>query len=154
MKYLTWYILLAVSFIYVVVVSVFPFAGPIALSIHFVRIAASVAGWIIFMRLMPTLFHEVPSPRRDYLIASINFFLTSLLHFSFLNEANRLFGVDNNVFTGYLAGAGSMYAITACVLALIAADTDGPKPKYIAVGIACVVAVALVFVAPQFRLGR
>lgn len=151
MKYLTWYVLLAVSILYVGVVAVFSFSGMIALSIHFTRIAASVAAWIIFMRMMPTLFREVPSPRRDYLIGAINFFLTSLLWFSLWNEAGRIFGVNTSVFSSPVAGAGSMYAIVACVLALIAADTDGPKPKIIAVGIAIVVAVAFVFVAPQFR---
>lgn len=151
MKFLTWYILIAVVVIYAGVVSIFTFAGMVALSIHFTRIAVTVAGLIIFIRMMPTLFREVPAPRRDYLIGSINFFLISLVSFSFWNEAGRIFGVDTSVFTSYVAGAFSIFAIVASVLALIAADTDGPKPKIIAVVIALVVAVALVFVAPQFR---
>lgn len=151
MKFLTWYILMATVIIYVSLVSVFPFAGPIATTVHFTRTFASVAGLIIFMRMMPTLFHEVPAPRRDYLIASINFFLLSLVHFSFLNEAGLVFGVDRSIFTSYIAGAGSVYAIIACILALIAADTGGPKPKIIAVGIALVVAVGFVISATWFR---
>lgn len=151
MKFLTWYILIAVIVVFVSIVSVFPFAGPIAYGIHFIRIAASVAALFIFMRMMPTLFHEVPAPRRDYLIAAINFFLLSLVCFSFWNEAGRIFKVDTSVFTSYVAGAFSVFAIIASILALIAADTDGPRPKIIAVVVALAVAVALVFIAPQFR---
>lgn len=151
MKYLTWYILIAVIVLYVSVVSVFPFSGPIAFSIHFIRIAASIGALFIFMRMMLTLFHEVPAPRRDYLIASINFFVLSLVHFSFWNEAGRIFKVDTSIFTSSIAGVGSVFAIIACILALIAADTDGPKPKKIAIAIAIVIAVALVFIAPLFR---
>lgn len=151
MRFLTWYLLIAVVIVYVGIVSVFPVSGAIGFSIHFTRIAASVAALIIFMRMMPTLFREVPAPRRDYLIGAINFFLLSLVCFGFWNEAGRLFEADTSPFTSPVAGAFSVFAIIASVLALIAADTGGPKPKYIAVGIALVVAIALVFVAPQFR---
>lgn len=152
----TWHILFAITIAYGIIVLVFPFAGLIANSIHFTRITVSFSGFLIYVRMMPTLFLKVPAPIRDYMLSSIFFFLLSLCHFSFLNEAHRIIeAIDNDVFTGYLAGAGSMYAIVACVLAFIAADIDDPEPKRTAIIIAIIVAIALtisrLFVAPWLQ---
>lgn len=128
-----------------------PFEGPIALSIHFARIAFTVAGLIIFMRTMRSLIKRSKWERTDFFILSINFFLLSLVCFSFWNEAGRIFHVDTSVFTSPVAGAFSIMAIIASVSAIIALDTEGPWPKIIALAVGAVLSVGLVFVAPLFR---
>lgn len=151
MKYLTWWILAAVIAAYGLVVSVVPFEGPVAVTIHFCRLAATTASWIIYIQIIPLMFQEIPAPRRDYLLASINFFLLSLIAFSHLNAAGRLFGVDTSVFTSYIAGLFSIFAIIAAVLALKAPDTGGIRPKVIAVIIAIIWTGGFAFFDPVFR---
>lgn len=151
MRYLTWYVLAGVVIAYACVVSFVEFAGPVALVIHFVRITATVAAAIIYIQVLPTMFQEVPPPRRDYLFAAINFFLISLVCFSFWNEAGRIFKVDTSVFTSYIAGGFSIFAIIAAVFAMIAPDTGGNQPKILAVVIGAIMSAGLVFVAPLFR---
>lgn len=151
MKHLTWLVLAGVIIVYLLIVSVFDFPGPVALSIHFVRITATIAASLIYFQMLPTMFREVPTPRRDYLFASINFFLLSLISFSIWNEAGRIFGVDTSVFTSLVAGLFSIFAIIAAVFAIIAPDTGGNRPKIIAAAIGAILSVGLVFVAPLFR---
>lgn len=148
-----WLLLLILIASFCGVVLVFPFEGAVALSIHFVRIAATVAGAIIFMRLLPARLKKPLRrwARGDYLIVAVNFFFISLVCFSFYNEAGRIFDVDTSVFTSFVSGGFSVLAIIAAAAAIIAPDTGSNRPKIIAVAIGAVVSVGLVFVAPLFR---
>lgn len=146
-----WFFIAAPFVLLALAVLVFPFDGPIALSIHFTRIAVTVAGAILFMRTMRSLFRKTEWERTDYFILSINFFLFSLVCFSFWNEAGRIWDVDTSVFTSYYSGNFSLLAIVAAVSGIIALDTEGSRPKVIALAVGIVVSVGLVFVAPLFR---
>lgn len=146
-----WLIIAAPFVLLACAVLVFPFEGPIALSIHFARIAVTVAGSILFMRTMRALFRKTVWDRTDYFIVSINFFLFSLVCFSFWNEAGRIFDVDTSVFTSYYSGGFSLLAIVAAVSGIIALDTEGLKPKWIALAVGVVLSAGLVFIAPLFR---
>lgn len=157
-KYLIWLSLLALLTLYAVLVSLFGFEGPIALTIHFTRIAVTVAALVMYFQMIGNLFEGIPPPRRDYLVGSIIFYLLSAVYFSNLNEAGRVFGVDPSVFTSPIAGIGSLLLITAAGFSLIAPDMLDQKTKkktktrVIAIGIGLIVSVCLVIIAPFFRI--
>lgn len=150
-KMLTWLTLLAVVVVYLIVTSLFTFEGPIALSIHFSRIALTVAGTIVYVRKLPDLFDEIPTPRRDYLIAGVIFFFLSAVCFSVWNEAGRVFGVDPSIFTSPIAGLFSLFLVVASTFVLIAPDQRVREIRIAALIIGAVVSVGLVFIAPLFR---
>lgn len=149
-KTVTWLALIVVLASYAVLVALFGFAGPVALAIHFVRIAVTVAALIVYIQKLPTIFEEVPPPRRDYLLAGINFMLLSAVCFSFWNEAGRIWKVDTSIFTGPVAGLFSLFLVVGAGFAFIAPDT-GKKTRAIAIAVGIVLSVGLVFVAPLFR---
>lgn len=151
MKYLTWLVLLGVLLLYLVVVAIFSFPGVVAMAIHFTRITVTIAALLIYIRMAPTMFHQVPPPRRDYLFAAINFFLLSATCFSVWNEAGRVFYVDPSIFTSAVAGLFSLFLVIAASFAIVAPDIGGLKPKLIALGIGAILSVVLVFIAPFFR---
>lgn len=153
-KTITWLSLLVVLAIYTVIVNVFEFEGVIAFAIHFSRIALTVAALIMYIPMIPTIFEEIPPPRRDYLLAAVNFMLLSATCFSFWNEAHRIWPeVDNDIFTGPVAGLFSLFLCVGAGFALVAPDTsgDGKKVRIIAIVVGSVVSVGLVFIAPLFR---
>lgn len=150
-KALTWLSLLVVLAFYAIIVVLFGFEGPVALAIHFARIAVTVAALIVYIERLPTIFEEVPPPRRDYLLAGINFMLASAVCFSFWNEAGRIFDVDTSIFTNAVAGLFSLFLVVGAGFALIAPDTGGKMIRVIAVAVGVVLSIGLVFIAPLFR---
>lgn len=145
--------------IYGIIALLFTFEGPVALSLHFIRIAITVAALVLYIQEIPSVFEQVPPPRRDYFLTGINFMLLSSVCFSLWNEAGRIFAVDTSVFTGAISGLFSLFLIIGAGFALIAPDVgekqDVPvifsKPRTIAILIGVVVAVGLVLVAPLYR---
>lgn len=142
--------LLLTLLVYVVAVFAFGFAGPVALTIHFSRIALTTSALIIYARMLPDIFSEVPTPRRDYLLAGIVFMMLSSVCFSFWNEAGRIFGVDTSIFTNAIAGLFSLFLIVGAGFVLIAPDVAGRKSRWLALAVGILIAVWLVFIAPYF----
>lgn len=158
---ITWLCLLVVVLTYVAIVSVFPYEGPIALFIHFSRVAFVTAAFVMVVPMAPDLFKELPPPRIDRLFASVLFMLLSAECFSFLNEAHRQWpSVDNDVFTGRIAGLFSLFLTVgaAWVLSLSVglqpvATERSKKVLVIAIVTGVLVSAGLVFIAPLFRIG-
>lgn len=150
-KSFTWIVLAIVLAVYGIVAASVGFQGPVALTIHFIRIVVTVAALVQYIPMLPSVFQEVPAPRRDYLLAGIVFMLLSAVCFSFWNEAGRIFGVDTSIFTGPIAGLFSMFLIVGGSFVLVAPDTGGKGLRRIAVAVGITLAVWLVFIAPMFR---
>lgn len=157
---ITWMSLLILALVYVVIVSVFPFEGPVALVLHFSRLAVVVAAFVMMIPMAPTLFKELPPPRIDRLFASVIFMLLSAEYFSVLNEIGRVFGVDTSIFTSPFAGFGSLLLTVGAGWALsLSLDPDLPKEGkeksekvlILAIVVGIFVSVGIVFIAPLFR---
>lgn len=148
-KMLTWLVLISALMAYGFLVLLFTFKGPIALTMHFGRLTATVGAMIVCMQAVPGLFEEVPPPRRDYLAAGINFMLLSAVCFSFWNEAGRIWNVDTSIFTSPVAGLFSLFLLIGATFVLIAPSRRATKVIALIVGV--VVSIGLVFIAPLFR---
>lgn len=129
MKMRVWLSLIVVALGYALAVFLLGFKGPVALTIHFLRLVLTVAATIIYIQMLPTIFEQVPPPRRDYLLAGLNFMLLSAVCFSLWNEAGRLFGVDTSVFSDPIAGLFSLLLIVGSGFALVAPDVAGNKVR-------------------------
>jgi len=131
----------------------------IAIPNHFARVALVTAGFILFVREIAGVFHEIPAPRRDYLLAGIICNSASGLGFSLWNETSRLFDVDSNVFTSPVAGFFSLLLTLSYVFFILAVPgyegEDGNwfsrHWKTISIVIGCLVGLAIALVAPMFR---
>lgn len=151
MRKTLWITLAGVIFVYFGMVDIFGFAGPIALGLHFLRIVLTISALVIYVQMAPHIFKEVPPPRRDYLLLGINFMLLSAVCFAFWNEASRVWGFNNDVFNNPVSGLFSLLLCIGAIFALIAPDTEGDKPRVIALIIGVVLSIGLVFIAPMFR---
>lgn len=151
MKYLPWILLVSIFSIYLGLVSVFEFAGPIAIGLHFIRIVVVMAVLILYLPAARDIFVTVPPPYRDFLIAGI--ILTELSNelFSTWNEAARVYGVDNSVFTSPVSGFFSLLVTVGGLSFLKAADTEDGHRWIYALVVAITFGIILVFVAPTFR---
>lgn len=130
---------------------VFDFAGPLAIGLHFLRIVIVVAVLVLYVPWINDIFKEVPPPFKDYLFAGIVLLMLSNILFSTWNEAARVYGVDNNVFTSPISGFFSLLVVAGGLSLLKAADTEDKNRWVYALLIAVAFGVILVFVAPQFR---
>lgn len=148
---MTWLVLAGVLATFGLTVSLVDFQGPVALTIHFLRITGTIAAVIIYVQLVPSIFRGKYSPAVTDIFVAINFFVLSLVCFSFWNEAGRIFGVDTSVFTSPVAGLFSLFAVIAVAFAIAAPDTGGSRPKLLALIIGAILSVGLVFIAPLFR---
>lgn len=143
------FFLLVLLGVYVALTTALGYADSgMAIVLHFVRIAGSVAALIIYIQMAPTLFASIPPPRRDYLLAGINFMLLSAVCFSFWNEAGRIVGVDTSVFSSPVSGLFSLFLVIGCVFVILAPDT-GIRPAALIAGV--FLSIGLVFIAPYFR---
>lgn len=143
--------LASATILYVVLVLVFGFAGPIAHTIQFGRVADAVAVQLIYLPALAYIFNEVPAPRRDYLLVGTILTWLSGLSFSVWNEMGRIFHVDTSIFTSPISGFFSLILVGGGIFLIIAPDTTGRRLKVIAVTIAITFGGLLVFVAPLFR---
>lgn len=152
MRNLPWFIAFVVVAVYVVLISVFEFEGPIALAIHFARTSIIMAILILYIPALREIFSMVPAPSRDYLLAGI--ILTELSNecFSIWNEMGRIYKVDTSIFTSPVAGFFSLLLAVGGISLLKAADETEYESRWLlALIIAVVFSTLLVFVAPQFR---
>lgn len=151
MKNLPWLIVVAVAAVYVALIYLFGYAGPIALTLHFARIAVVMAVLILYFPAIRNVFKTVPAPYRDYLLAGIILTELSNESFSAWNEAGRVYGVDTSVFTSPISGFFSLLLVLGGVAFLKAADTEDARKWIWALVIAVVFSTILVFVVPTFR---
>lgn len=151
MKSIAWYLLFLTFFIYVALVLTLGFSGPVAYSVHFLRIAISIGVLWVFIPALPYIFNQVPPPGRDYLLAGIVLSWASNLSFSVWNEAGLQWGVDRNIFTSPVAGFFSLLVAAGGAFLLMAPSTDKPRTRYFALAAGLIGATALVFIAPYFR---
>lgn len=139
--------------IYYVIVALAGFEV-VAIPIHFWRIALAVAVNILYIRVLGTIFLEIPAPRRDYLVAGIVLNTTSALGFAFWNEAGRQFQVDTSIFTSPVAGFFSILLVISFVFMALAAPppNEGERNwKIIAVVSGITVGFLIAVIAPMFR---
>lgn len=156
---LIWLALAAILIVYWIAVMLFGFEGLVAFSTHFIRIGITTATLIVFIQGFLTLFKGEPPPRRDYLLAGINFMLLSAVCFSFWNEAGRIFLIDTSVFTSPVSGMFSLMLVIGAGLVIFAPPTGEStslihvftKRKTIALIVGAVISAGLVFVAPLLR---
>lgn len=146
-----WLLFAGALFVYFMLILMLDFKGFVAYSVHFIRVAVSVAVLIIYVPAITTIFREVPPPGRDYLLAGILLTWLSGVSFSIWNEAGRVLGVDTNIFTSPVAGLFSLILLLGGVFHLLAPRTGKPHAKYLAVVAGLIVAVAVVLIAPYFR---
>lgn len=152
---LVWLALAAVLASYAAVVSIFPFEGPLGLTVHFTRltitIAATIVIAVIYIQMIPGMLKGEYSRSVSYLFTAMGFFLFSLVCFSFWNEAGRIFHVNTNVLTGFIPGGFSVLAIIASVFALLSTGTENVRLKIIALAVGMIISACMIFVTPQFH---
>lgn len=151
MRYLPWLVLAAIIGTYLGLVSIFPFAGTIAITLHFLRFTVVMAVLVLYLPFIRDIFKTVPTPYRDFLFGGIILTMLSNELFSTWNEAGRIYGVDTSVFTSPIAGFFSLLVIVAGLSFLKAADTENRNRWIYALVIATIFGVLLVFIAPLFR---
>lgn len=151
MKRLTWLAILGTFAFYAAAVLVFGFEGAVAYTVQFVRVTIAVAVLVFYLPLLPSIFNEVPPPRRDYLLAGIILTWLSGFSFSTFNEFGRVTGADTNIFTSPVAGFFSLLLVVGGFFHMVAPATGGNRQRLIAVGAGLAVAAGVVIIAPYFR---
>lgn len=146
------YVLIALFVVfglYVACVVTIGFPGATALGLHFIRVVATVAALIIYIRGIRYLFRDDPIPPRDWLLGGIIWILLGTVCFSFWNEVGRVFGIDTNVFTSVVSGLFSLFLVIGASKLVIAPGERRLKIAAVAAGV--IVSIGLVLVAPMFR---
>lgn len=137
---------------YIGLVSLIGFADRIALAINFFRVAVAAAVLVLYVPMLPTIFQEVPAPRRDYLIAGIILSWGSAEFFAIGNEFGRIFRVDMSIFLNPIAGFFSLMLCIGGIFHFSAPDlTDAQRLRLVAVAVGLIMGLLVVFVAPLFR---
>lgn len=151
MRNLPWLILVGILSTFAALVYLFPFEGPIALTIHFARTSLVMAVLIVYLPKIRFLFKSVPPPFRDYLLAGIIINQLSNELFSIWNEVGRVFDVDTSIFTSPLAGFFSLLLVISGICFLKAAATQGWWSWTWVLVVSVLFSTGLVFIAPLFR---
>lgn len=150
-KYLPPFVTAGVFAAYAGIVQLFGFSEPLGLAIHFTRTTVVMAVLIIFIPSMRFMFDKEPLRNRDFLLVGIVLTEMSNLLFSMWNEAHRIFGVDNDIFTSGISAFFSLMLIVGGVSLLLASDVEDTRRWVYALLGAIVFGAAFAFVAPMFR---
>lgn len=150
-KYIPPLVTAGVFLAYVAIVMIFGFSDDIGLAIHFTRTTVVFAVLLIFIPSMRFMFNKEPLRNRDFLLVGIILTELSNLSFSIWNEAHRIFGVDNDIFTSAISAFFSLLVIVGGVSLLLASDVEDTKRWVIVLLASMIFGAAFAFVAPMFR---
>lgn len=143
---------LAFLSVFLVVVDIFGFPGPLGISINFGRVSIGVAVLIVYAPAMLRVFTAHPAPRSDYLTTGIVMTWLSNELFSVGNEFGRIFKVDMSIFTNPVAGFFSLIAVVSGMFYFMAPDTEDTRKRTIWAGVCGALwGVVVVIIAPLFR---
>lgn len=152
-KHLIWVGLAILAALYVLFAATIGFEGPMALTIHFVRIFGTSTVVIIYLSKIRGAFEVQPPLRSDYLLTGIVCTFLSSVGFSLLNEAHRIWPdlVDNDIFTGAIAGFCSLLLCVGAGFFFLTPNVGGVQLRRIAIVLGVLLGVWLVLIAPYFR---
>lgn len=136
---------------YIGTVFMFGFSEPIGLAVHFIRTTVIASVLIIFIPSMRFMFNKEPLRNRDFLLVGIILTEISNLSFSVWNEAHRIFGVDNDIFTSPISAFFSLILIVGGVSLLLASDVEDTRRWVFAFMGAMIFGAIFAFIVPMFR---
>jgi len=142
---------LLVIIVYIGLALLIGFSGPIAITVNFLRVTVAFAVLMLYLPAITNIFHTVPPPSRDYLIAGIVLSWLSSLTFAIWNEAGRIVHVDTSIFTSPIAGFFSLLLVLGGFFHLQAPYVGSYSKKAIAVLVGVAMAIVVVMIAPLFR---